>query len=204
MFCKAKSAKKQTFLHCNFRPLPNENVPIWDNFFPLLFPKDSESLKILDIQLREVGAKRRINGTSKVNRQTDNCQTDRQTAFWLIESIGPEGRCFENEIGDENRAVYFTINHWNVIFPKLLLLLRGLNPMNSLESNAPNECRNIFMRRKSLEWMSKYICCGKIPECLNEWIYLLIDIWIYFNIQIFANHWCAMFRKAKCERFSKM
>ena len=46
-----------------------------DHFFPLLFPKDSESLKILDIRLREVGAKRPLNGTSKVNRQTDG-QTD--------------------------------------------------------------------------------------------------------------------------------
>jgi hypothetical protein len=41
-----------------------------DHFFPLLFPNDSESLKILDIRLWEVGAKRPLNGTSKVNRQT--------------------------------------------------------------------------------------------------------------------------------------
>ena len=38
---------------------------MWHHFFPLLFPKDSESLKILDIRLREVGAKRPLNGTSK-------------------------------------------------------------------------------------------------------------------------------------------
>ena len=47
-----------------------------------MVPKDSESLKILDIRLREVGAKRRLNGTSKVNRQTDrrtDTQTDRHT-----------------------------------------------------------------------------------------------------------------------------
>ena len=72
-----------------------------DYFFPLVFPKDSESLKIFDIQLREVGAKRPLNGTSKVNRQTDTWThgpTDRQT-FRLIESIGPEGRCFENTQG---------------------------------------------------------------------------------------------------------
>ena len=49
-----------------------------DHFFSLLFPKDSESLKIFDIQLRKVGAKRLLNGTSKVNRQTDR-QTDGQT-----------------------------------------------------------------------------------------------------------------------------
>ena len=70
-------------------------VYLGDHFFPLLFPKDSESLKFLDIGLREVGAKRRLNGTSKVNRRTDG-RTDRRT-FRLIESIGTEGRCFENQ-----------------------------------------------------------------------------------------------------------
>ena len=49
-----------------------------DRFFPLLFPKDSKSLKILDIRLRKVVAKRHLNGTSKVNRHTDT-QTHRQT-----------------------------------------------------------------------------------------------------------------------------
>ena len=49
-----------------------------DYFFPLLFPKDSESLKILDIRLQEVGAKRPLNGTSKVNRRADG-HTDGQT-----------------------------------------------------------------------------------------------------------------------------
>ena len=41
-----------------------------------------------------MGAKRRLNGTSKVNTQTDT-QTHRRTNQ-LIESIGPEGQCFEN------------------------------------------------------------------------------------------------------------
>ena len=77
----------------DFRPFPNKNVEIWEHFFPLLFPKDSESLKIMDIQLWEVGAKRRLNGTSKVNTRT-NRRTDRRTNR-LIERIGPEGRCFE-------------------------------------------------------------------------------------------------------------
>ena len=54
-----------------------------------------------------MGAKRPLNGTSKVNTQTDR-QTDRQTDkqtnthIWtnqLIERIGPEGRCFENRDG---------------------------------------------------------------------------------------------------------
>ena len=69
-----------------------------DHFFPLIIPKDSKSQKMLDIPLWEVGAKKRLNGTSKVNSQTAK-QTNRQThgrTFLLIESIGPEGRCFEN------------------------------------------------------------------------------------------------------------
>ena len=64
------------------RPLPNKNVQIWDQFFPLIFPRDSESPKILDIRLWEVGAKRRLNGTSKLNTQTDvrtDGRTDRHT-----------------------------------------------------------------------------------------------------------------------------
>ena len=70
-----------------------------DHFFPLLSPKDSESLKILDILLQEVKAKRPLNGTSKVNRQTDG-RTDRRT-FRLIESIGQEGQCFEKQCTTE-------------------------------------------------------------------------------------------------------
>ena len=48
----------------------------------------------LEIRLWEVGAKRRFNCTSKVNRQT-HTRTNTWT-FRLIESIDPEGRCFEN------------------------------------------------------------------------------------------------------------
>ena len=40
--------------------------------------QDFESLNILDIRLWEVGAKRRLNGTSKVNTQTDS-RTDIST-----------------------------------------------------------------------------------------------------------------------------
>ena len=41
-------------------------------FFPLLFPKDSESVKILDIRLWEMGAKRPLKGTSKVKNESKN------------------------------------------------------------------------------------------------------------------------------------
>ena len=92
MFCKAKSAKKK--MCGNFRQLSNKNVQIWDNFFPLLFPKDSESLKILDIWLWKVG-------TSKVNTQTDkqtDRQTDRQTDISTYRKHLPERRCFEKSV----------------------------------------------------------------------------------------------------------
>ena len=53
----------------------------FSNLRPLLsitFPMDSKSLEFLDVRLWEVGAKRFLNGTSKVNRWTDG-QTDGQT-----------------------------------------------------------------------------------------------------------------------------
>ena len=69
----------------------------FSNVRPLLtvtFPKDSKSLKFLDIQPQEMGAKRPLNGTSKCEEK----KTDRQTHMLtnqLIESIGPEGWCVE-------------------------------------------------------------------------------------------------------------
>ena len=73
---KEKSAKKKLFLRGDFRQLPNKNVQMLDHFFPLLFLKNSESLKILDIRLWEVGAKRPLNGTSKVKKvkTKKNCE----------------------------------------------------------------------------------------------------------------------------------
>ena len=60
-----------------------------------------------------MGAKRRLSGTSKVNTKT-NTQTDLQTHrqtdnIWtnqLIESIGPEGQCFENEEEEKKKKTH--------------------------------------------------------------------------------------------------
>ena len=46
-------------------------------------PKDSKSLKTFDIQPREVGAKKSLNGTSEVNRHTHGRTHGRK--FQLIE-----------------------------------------------------------------------------------------------------------------------
>jgi hypothetical protein len=78
-----KVRKKNFFLRGDFRQLLNKNVHILDHFFPLLFPQDSESLKILDLRRREVGAKRPLNGNSKVNRQTHR-ETPLVVTGWLL------------------------------------------------------------------------------------------------------------------------
>ena len=53
---------------CNFKPFLRQNFHIWDQFFPLVSPKDSKSLKNLDIRYPEVGAKRCLSGNSKVKK----------------------------------------------------------------------------------------------------------------------------------------
>ena len=51
--------RKVIFFLCgDFTPFMSKNVQIGEHFFPILFPKDSENSKSLDIGLREVGAKR--------------------------------------------------------------------------------------------------------------------------------------------------
>ena len=100
---EAKSAKKNNFF-C-FAILNHfQNVQI----LPILFPKDSTSLKILYIRLKEVGAKICLNSTSKVNTRT-HTQTNR-----LIESIGPEGRCFEKPERKKKSRIQKTKNLCNV------------------------------------------------------------------------------------------
>ena len=91
---RQNSPKNKLFLHSNFTPFIRKIFQIWDHFFPLLFAKDSQSVKCLEIWFREMGAKRGIKSTSKVNRHT-RTRTHERT-FRLIESINTEGRCFEN------------------------------------------------------------------------------------------------------------
>ena len=63
-----KSVKKNFFCRGNFTPFLSKKVQIWDHFFPLLFPKDFEYLKFLDIGLQEVGAKRPLNWVNKCKK----------------------------------------------------------------------------------------------------------------------------------------
>ena len=43
----------------------SKSIAISDHFFPLVFPKDLDNLKSLDIGVWEVGAKRRLNGVNE-------------------------------------------------------------------------------------------------------------------------------------------
>ena len=118
MFCKAKSAKKTNFfLRGNFRQLSNKNVQMLDHFFPLLFPKDSESLKIFDIRLQEVGAKRPLNSTSKVNKQT-NIRTDSQTDISTYRKHRPKGPMLWKKIVFhlERLSIFMIMTNFIIIF----------------------------------------------------------------------------------------
>ena len=62
---KLKKSVKNFFGRGNFTPFLRKSFQIWDLFFPLLFPKDSESLKMLDIRLWEVGGKKIVKPSEK-------------------------------------------------------------------------------------------------------------------------------------------
>ena len=78
MFCKAKSEEKKTFFARRFLTIFKQKC---FNLRPLLFitfPQGFRISKNMEQRLREVGGKRRLNGTSKVNTQTYG-QTHGQT-----------------------------------------------------------------------------------------------------------------------------
>ena len=94
MFCKAKSAKKK-ILRGDFRSLPIKNVQMWDHFFPLLFPQGLWISKNIGHPTSGSGGK----NTFKLYLKSEHTHTHKHTNIWtfrLIESIGPEGQCFEN------------------------------------------------------------------------------------------------------------
>ena len=70
-------------MRCDFTTFMIKSFQIRDQFSSALFPDDSEHLKSFDIALREVGAKRRLNGTSKVNTHT-HTDTYTHTHIWTF------------------------------------------------------------------------------------------------------------------------
>ena len=56
------------FSPSDFSPFMSNSFQVWEHFFLFLSHKDSENLKSLDIGLREMGAKRRLNGVKKMKK----------------------------------------------------------------------------------------------------------------------------------------
>ena len=118
----------------DFTPFTSKSFQIRDHFFALLLPKDCTSLKILDIQPWEVGAKKSLNGTSKMNTWTDK-QTDKRK-FRLIESIGPEGRGFENCFHGSkgtNKNTQKTLVLYNKVVVAVHLIVTYRTPLTSVQ-----------------------------------------------------------------------
>ena len=46
----------------------NKSFQLWDNFFTLIFPKDSDNLKSLDIGLWEMGAKKKFKRSEQMKK----------------------------------------------------------------------------------------------------------------------------------------
>ena len=79
----------------DFRTFSSKNAQIWDHFFPLLFPQGFWISEVVGHLTSESGGKKMFKRYPKnwAYGQT-NTQTHRRI-FQIIESIGPEGRCFE-------------------------------------------------------------------------------------------------------------
>ena len=82
-----KSEEKNFFLCGDFRQFSNKTVHIWDHFFPFFSPKDYESLKILDIRLREVGAKRPLKKTKNQRRSKKKMKKMEKKNFFFARQI---------------------------------------------------------------------------------------------------------------------
>ena len=54
----------------DFTPFMSKSFQIWDPFYPLLFPKDSKDLIILDIGLWEVGGKKMFKLRIQMKKKT--------------------------------------------------------------------------------------------------------------------------------------
>ena len=115
MFCKAKSAKKKKLFFA--RLFYTTSKQKCSNVRPILsitFPQGFRISKNIGHLTLGSGGKKTVKWYLK-SEQTNtltNRRTNRRT-FWLIESIGPEGRCFEN--GSRKLTVFFlssTLRSW--------------------------------------------------------------------------------------------
>ena len=101
IFCKAESAKKN-YLFClaNLHHFQTKMFSYNQTTSSITFPQWFQIFKFFwSFDFGKGGQKERLIKRYLKSEQTDG-HTDRQThrqTFWLIESIGPLGRCFENK-----------------------------------------------------------------------------------------------------------
>ena len=93
-FKRSEQMKKKNSFRCGaFQPFVSKNVQIWDHFFSLFFNKEFQISKKFGHWTLRSGGTKTVKLSEKVwwTKKPTNMLTSR-----LIESIGPEGRCFEN------------------------------------------------------------------------------------------------------------
>ena len=69
-----KIRKKRFFAAAILHPYFNKSSQIWDQVFPLLFPKDSKNLTSFDIELQEMGAKIPLKGVRNTDTKKNPAQ----------------------------------------------------------------------------------------------------------------------------------
>ena len=156
---------------------------MWDHFFPLLFPKDSESLKILDIRFWEVGAKRLLNGTSKVTRQTDT-HTDTHTETHMDKSTyrkhRPRGPMLWKYFREAKLVTGFQSHWWLMgIFPgnlttPYIYMANMLDYTTLYHSHVRNLYVNIVMFSWGLHILTIQVVdlfTFYLPTCLKQFWY---------------------------------
>ena len=131
----------------------------------ITFPKGFWISKIFGHPTLGSGGKKTLNGTSKVNKHTD-----RQTHIWtnqLIESIGPEGRCFEN---------HFTIG-------KSLHSTPFQNSRGGSLSLTQDQCWDILV-------CNKLRFCTPVNMRLRKQIIFFLSDPTSFNLYTSSELWC--------------
>ena len=96
---------------CNFSPFISKSFQMWDHLFPSPPPQGFQISKNCGHPTLGRGDKRTIKRYLK-SEHTD-AHKHRQTKIWtnwLIESIGPEGRCFVNaNLTERNSFEFFVV-----------------------------------------------------------------------------------------------
>ena len=68
---RQNSPKNKLYLCGDFTPFISKSFQMWDDFLPLLYPQGFRISKSFGLPILGSGGKKTLNGTSKLNRETD-------------------------------------------------------------------------------------------------------------------------------------